>query len=543
MRFRRALAFALPAGLVLLANACGSDESTEEAATAAQDSAGAPGVALDDPDDAVVAPVVSPDSLSLNVDGELVLGPGDVVELTIEASPPGIYEIRLSLLDEVQDASLAKGKVETDEAGRATVQLTAPTTPSTFRVRITSGDASLETAVSVKADPVAVLTVVPLYAGERDTPHWIAEAFPGVSCAELSAAEVAAPHATAADDGEVLRLENLPVDTPMAVVARYEQAVSGCVDVAALRAQELRVVEVRASDRPTQVETTAFSVRFSVDDTYNAWYDGLSESIAPTLASALGEGESFRHLLDTMAESLDPEAASSFTATRNLRAWDARIWALWGNSASTRIADVLRGWMQQGVDDSASTDVFVGTLDFETTPEAPIMPMTSLAGVEATQAALATPVDVALELGPSNSVALGGRFYWQPSRLLAGLALTPALAATPEATSATEALAAQLDCGGVARSLVEASDDASIYEGCDEACAAEVCLAACDLIWIAVRGASAQRSSEATLDWSARAAAQVDEGSQLTSFDGAWVGTLTVEDTTLSLRGGVEGSL
>ena len=484
-----------------------------------------------------------PESLSFELQGDLLLAAGEATTIAIEASPPGVYELRVSLLNEAQDASLDRGRVTTDADGLASVELTAPTTNTTFTLRVSAGDVIVETGVSVETVFIAALTVQPLYEGERETPTWAAEAYRGLSCRDLATSPPTADFSVEASEGDALVFDELPAGEPFAISLKSQGAVSGCADVEGLPADEHTVVDIEVYDVPAQVDETALDLRFDVDTDFNAWRDGLSYSIQPIIDSVFANpGNDSRMLLDTMARALTLQSAQAFADARLTHGWDASMRGLWGANSSTRISDTLSQWLVSGVANASGTEVFVGTLDLVTNPDAPTIPLTTLDGVDAKQAALATPVDVELEIESSSSLLLGARFYWQPSRLLAALGWDAVSAANPEVATAPEALANQLDCAQVARTLVDATGSTSAFEGCDEDCLALTCLDACDLIWIALRGASAQRSSAATLDWTARASAVVNADSQLVSFEGTWVGTLAIEGTTVSLRGAVSGS-
>ncbi len=532
MNRRSAHVAALLAGL--LAVGCGSADQDRATSGALPDTS-------NDPDGMGASEATkTPESITVDYEGGASLKPGEVVQLAVWATPPDIYELRLSLLDEVRDASLDRGRVNTDEDGFATVELTAPTADTRFRVRVTGGDVSTETELRVAAKPTGTLAVQPFYTGQRETPSWTVEVYSGVTCRGLAASAGDTPLAsTTSEDAGPLTLTDLPANEPLTVTVRYERAVSGCSELPALRPEEITEIQVMVSDLPAQVETTALSVRFDVDLDHNAWRDGLSRSIEPTISTVL-DGDNVVLFLDAMAESLTVDLAPSFATARLESRWDSVLRQLWGSGSATHVTDALQGWMQSGIEQSSGSDVFVGTLDLLTDPDSPRLLLASVAGVDATQAALATPVDVDVELESSSALMLGGRFYWQPSRLLAALAFQHAVEEHVGAVSAPEALGTRLDCPAVARELsLAAGDDAEL--GTCEECLVDVCFDACELLWISLRGASAQRSSEATLEWSARAEGLVNEESELQSFEGNWVGTLSTEGTTLALRGAVSG--
>ena len=96
--------------------------------------------------------------------------------LRVRARPAKVYHLRFALPTSGGDAVLDQAEGDTGPDGIASVQLTAPSAPTTFDVRASSGGRSASLTVTVKDTGFATLQVQPLYAGFRPITTWVASA-------------------------------------------------------------------------------------------------------------------------------------------------------------------------------------------------------------------------------------------------------------------------------------------------------------------------------------------------------------------------------
>src|SRR2546427_3307 len=74
----------------------------------------------------------TPTKLAFDPATTLTMVPGDMRELSLDATPAAVYHVRFALLGDYKDDSLDKSEVDTDAKGHASVAITAPTAATTF---------------------------------------------------------------------------------------------------------------------------------------------------------------------------------------------------------------------------------------------------------------------------------------------------------------------------------------------------------------------------------------------------------------------------
>jgi len=164
-----AVAFVAATSLSLLLSGCSSAAKSEDAAASSApspsepngDGAGATAIAFSD-------------------EG-VVLIPGQARTLSLTVLPPATYTVRLALVGDAADAYLSASELVTDDSGKGSFTLTAPSSPKTFSIRASVGTRSAE----IQATPATGYTtveVVPVYSGRRKITDWVGTVSVGSSC-------------------------------------------------------------------------------------------------------------------------------------------------------------------------------------------------------------------------------------------------------------------------------------------------------------------------------------------------------------------------
>jgi hypothetical protein len=479
-------------------------------------------------------------SLVFEPDETLLLVPSEARELTVLASPPGVYVVRFALLGDDRDATLDTSEAQTDSHGAAHVLLTAPTSATTFKVSAAIGDSvATSLSVSVSASGFGTLQVHPSYTGKRKVLYWSSSARTGTTCAGLAGKLL--------EDGDLVgtspvsqvpQIDGVPVGPPLAVTIRGAYSVVGCKDVLDARAGEIVPVTVPVSDLPMKLDETSLQVKLGLDsggNDYAALFD------AQAVSDALGSDDGVALLGAMQAAAGDAGAQSDFQAARKSGGWDAAIDPILGGPDAIR--EKIQPWLVQGLGTLPSEQTFLGKLVPSTSPGYAWLSLSSIGGVDPKLIGIEPSNLVSWSAEADDTVQLGATFLFLPSRVSTALALGPAKAAAPGASSVPEALAELLGCDQIATALVSlGSGPGQSYAGCDAACTEQLCVKAMESLWRQLSDTSAAPGAP-TGKWviSATGAASVDDHARPQSFAGKWVGSLVVGPKAADVGGSASG--
>jgi hypothetical protein len=527
----------LPAAFALcvaLTTACSLNSQAERAAPAA--SGGTGGSA------GTGGNTAEPTSLTFESTEALTLFPGELRTVTVLASPPGVHRIRLALLGEAKDASLDRSEVDTLPDGTASVELTAPTSPTTFSIRASSGStASAQIPVSVSDSGFVVLQVEPSYSGTREVSYWVASVRAGTTCAALSG--------NPPPDGDLIgnaragsspQIEGVPVGPALAVTLRAGSFAGGCTDVSRVLTGQVNRVTVTVIDRPLQMSETNLAVALGIDTTSFDWTSSLQDGIDKATTAMLGSApDCMTALLDVMRATAGD--ADAFTAARSAGAWDEALRTALGTEP---LAILASEWLTTGAAALNGPNVFAGQLvSAGKDTDLAKLALSTVAGVDARLAGFpAVEIQGSWTADAGDTVVFGTRLYWTPSLLLTALALDAARTAVPGTTTVADALAEQLSCPDVGTLLSEAGAAPGVaFEGCDTACVTELCTSAVAILWERARNAS--QTGAASLHVALTGKAAINDSAQPIGFTGSWVGSLQAGATSASVSGPAVGSV
>jgi hypothetical protein len=475
-------------------------------------------------------------------------------ELRVQALPPKVYHLRFALPTsggDPLDAVLDHAEVDTGADGIASVQLTAPSTPTTFDVRASVGSRSALLTVTVKDTGFATLQVQPLYAGFRTITTWVASAYTEKTCAQLSgippedgplqtlpAAAVAAP-----------QLSLVPAGTQLAVTLRSGHFVGGCASVEKVPpgpADKPQVVQVTVLDRPIDLGGSPLAVSFGASASDTTWSSLLESSQTVMLQAMLGTStDDVDALLDAMREA-SGNALQTFETTRKAESWDDLLRLHWGATAATKLRDTSSAWLLLGRQKFATSEhLFTGTLTPIEQPGDPLdqrsadFTLLSVADLPGAQSGFVDRAKVSWSASPDDTLVIGTDLYLVQSRLAAALAEAAAQGdvAAADAASAPALLAEALDCAGLCAALAAAGPSAELaYDACDADCLTSLCQSGVAAIW--GRGGDATGLTPARLSLTATGGARVGDVAQVVGVSGTWIGSLTAGEAT-SATGGV----
>lgn len=469
----------------------------------------------------------APTSLAFAETQTLTLAPGATHTLEIVASPRGVYRVQFALLGTDAEggpggAALDRSEAWTDAKGTAEVTLTAPRTPAIFSVRASVGMAvSAELAVSVSDLGYGTLRVQPVYAGKRDVKTWFASVRDGQRCDELgSSPSDGTLFATAPKDG-FPEIADVPVGPVLAVLVRAGHFVSGCATLQTIDPREITTVPVSVIDRPMNLAGTRLAVTLGLQQPSGDWDAAMYQAVESSLSALVaGGGDDATVLLDAMQAEA---GGTSFGTTRFAEAWDDGIRQLWGAGASTRLRDVTREWMREGLRALVSSDAFSGVLAPDS--DGAVLELMSVAGHAPKEVGFNTPLLTAWSADASDTLLFGTSLLWAPPKLLTTLAVEPALAEYPELEDVQSALAEVARCSELGEHLASLGTSAEeAYAGCDGACLQSLCEEASAALWERMRGVTTP--TPATLAITASGAAKVGDTAEAVQLDGSWVGQL-----------------
>ncbi len=479
-------------------------------------------------------------SLVLDPPSTITLAPGEPTEITVAVEPPDVYVVRFSLLGDSLDASLDADKRVTSSDGQTSVNLLAPASPTTFRLRATAGgSATAEVAVSVSDEGFATVRVLPSYKGIRMTPTWTASAFTGITCAEIPGQPPEdGPIVSMGVGGKAMELASLPVGPRIAVTLRSQKTVGGCMEILDLNPGETRDVSVKVSDMPVHLDATRLDLTMETEP--------MAEDASPLLDELT---TSFVHLvfpskateakavLDALQGQLpDP---SAFAQARMLGGWDALVAASLDQSGQPLREDV-RAWIEHGLDPLRQGDVLAGKLT--SIPGSTTQGMLSLDrfhGLPLSPATIPKEHVVSLAVEPGDVMIVGGKISWLPTNLI-GAAGDVGAQELVGATDAAQALAGAVGCDDLAALL---SSTYPLPDTCDGPCIATACENAVGAMWQRARNDSAASFETVQLAFTISGTATVDGDAAIVGLDATWMGIQTHGDEETAVRGAAQGSL
>jgi hypothetical protein len=482
---------------------------------------------------------VGPSSIAFQPGDALQLLPGAVGKLLVKAAPPGVYHVRFGLLGDFKDASLDQSEADTDPSGMVSLAVTAPSSATTFSLRASVGDSvSAQIGVSVSASGFATLQVSPNYTGKRTPSYWLASVRSGTTCAALSGQPLTDGDLTASQlFGNTPQIDGVPVGPALAVTLRGAYSLYGCLDVTDVLAGEINTVTVQIADLPMQLDDTDLELTLGLDDPQKT---ALPEVFDPSATVDAIGGDDVAALLDAMSGAASDQTA--FDDARQSGGWDGLLDA-------THPPDALRSlvapWVVAGLAALPASDTFRGRLRSSgKLPGHAFIELDTISGADVAKMGLGDMFLATWEADPDDTVLVGSTLHIMPSRLLAGLALAPALAEVPTASSVPDAVATLLSCDDVAASLVGAgSGNGDSFAGCDQQCTIELCQSAIVTLWQTVAdSSSATGAPQASLSLTATGSSLVDDQARPTSFSGTWVGTLTLGTASTSVSGTATGT-
>jgi len=481
-------------------------------------------------------------TLSFESDEPLSLQRGDVATLTVQATPPGRYSVRFALLPgpggtPPGDAALNVTDQWTSDDGVGTVDVTAPSAPTTFFVRASSpGAVSGERLVTVNKTGLADLLVEPDYEGGRAVETWLATTTPNHTCATLPGGPLDetltwTPSSTASVD-----LRGVKADTQLAVVIRAERYAWGCATIEAAVEGVANRVQIPVTNVPIQLAGSDLSVSLDLTGFEDAFAGALAPVATALIESIAVNADDVTLLLDAM-QAHDEANGVAFGAVRTAERWDAVVAERLGPGAASVLRDPLERWFAAGPAQAAGP--LVGTLAaFGTDPTGARMMLTDIADEPPDALGFAEENDAVWYSPQGDKVVLGTVLSFSTSAFVVGSAESPALEEVSAANDLAEALAALLPCETVASVLVEHGQvPTESFAGCNLACTQDLCQAGVEAILTALSERSA--GAPATIDVAATGEGTVGSAADLIGLDGTWVGTLTVDSNRIDLGGKV----
>jgi hypothetical protein len=480
--------------------------------------------------------VTPPDDVSLafETEGVVTARPFESIPLGLRVSRDDAH-ITLWLEGDYGDASLVQATVDAS-GGKADVVLRAPSSPATFglRARVEGGRSDARVDVAISASGVAMLWVVPSYAGVRATVPATTSVFFDVSCAQLTPGKV---DGALQQDGAldtVSTLANVPAGRKVAVVSRLRHYAHGCTDLDVLVPGSVRDVRVRILDLPLDLLTGSFDVTFlasvaSDSDAFCSLLDGATERLLDAFLPR--ESSEASTLLMAMRSGLtSEEARSAFDARRQRAGWD-RIAATWLETHAPSLRARTASWIATGSPNS------IDPLRTYLVPSQGGQAQLFLLGLgpfAADTAGFWADTPFRFVADADDVVHLTGTLRFAPKALVARFGDTAAAQAPPN-TSVDTALAASIDCAGLTASL---SADGPL---CDGACLVDPCLSALSTMW-RTASTAAKDTDGVALDVTASGLASVDDQPEPTALSGQWVGSVLDSDRAFSLRGSFAGN-
>lgn len=482
-------------------------------------------------------------TLAFDSDEPLSLQRGDVATLTVQATPPGRYSIRFALLPGPEmtppgDAALNVTEQETTDDGLGTVDVTAPSAPTTFYVRASSaGAVSDQRLVTVNKTGLADLLVVPTYAGGRIVETWLAATTPNQTCATLPGGPLDDSLIWTSSTAMSVDLRGVKADTQLAVVIRAERYAWGCATIEAAVEGVANRVQVPVTNVPIQLTESNVSLSLDLTD-FEDMFAGALAPVATALLDSMAADvdDDVSLLLDAMQTHSDSNGVA-FGAVRTAERWDAVVADRLGPNSARALRDPLERWFAEGPRKAAGP--LRATLSaFGTDPTGARLVLTGVADKQPAALGFADESDAVWYSPQGDQVVLGAALAFSTSAFVVGSAESPALLEVSGVDDIGEALATLLSCETLASVLVEYGQvPTESYAGCNLECTRDLCQTGVEAILAALSERSAD--APATIEIAATGEGTVGSAAELVGLDGSWVGSLTVDSDRVELGGKV----
>jgi len=481
-------------------------------------------------------------SVRFTHDGVLELEPGQTV--TVDISTNAGAKVGVLLLGDAFDASLDRTTARADSNGHASVELRAPSQPSTFRLRAQVGDvASAELSVAVSDGGFAAVRVVPSYDGKRVLDEWIASVTVGSTCDSVLAAFPLDPPgalSTTSDIGTQPIVSSVPVGPVVAVAIRSGSLVAGCVQTALSSPGETVDVSVDVLDRPMQLGDAELDVTLGFSTTDPAYAALIDEGTALVAETAFPPTVSASTLLldAMMARITDPDDLAAFLALRSQSNLDESIGTELGSFHPFDVCSSFSADAKElATSDAASTALTIeGRLSGSAeNPAAPTFLPSTFAGLDASELSIPTSLSMSWSTTPNDGLVIGGELPFSPTALASHFMNQAAADASGPGVTVSSLVAAGYDCGAIAYSVGD-------LPSCDVACVETLCLGAIDDLW--ARGTTASddgASPSGALSISISGTSTVDADVLPVDLTGTWVGSLDGLSESLNLSGAASG--
>ncbi|HEV8247296.1 MAG TPA: hypothetical protein VGP93_16070, partial [Polyangiaceae bacterium] len=298
-------------------------------------------------------------------------------------------------------------------------------------------------------------------------------------------------------------------------------------------------VVVPLNDRPIQFDMTTLALSFGFDRVSTAWDGELSQVIEQAKLAMLGTAlDDLEATLDAMQQAVPDTETATFAAARSNRGWDAALKAVY--SDNTILRDAAGQWMSAGTAELYAEDAFLGELAADDTdPLRAFLTLSKVAGYEPASAGFPSMAAASWSADSQDTLLVSSDLLWSPSKLLSVLAIAPALE-QGSSQSVSQALAAELDCGLFAETLVDTGQPlGELYSGCGLSCAVTACRDGVALMW--QRASEVSDQAQPLFALSSTGAATVGDEAEIVSLLGSWVARFAAENEAATATGPLKG--
>ncbi len=482
-------------------------------------------------------------TLKFEQQGTLELRPREKSTLLLDASPG--TTVTLLLLGDALDASLGEATAQADANGLASVQLVAPSQPTTFVVRAQVGDlASAELHVAVSEQGFATVDIIPSYTGKRDLSGWSADILVGGSCEDILAGYPQNPVGALHVESSTLSglsIESVPVGPELAVAVRSGSLAAGCANFSAKHPEGVDEITITVLDRQVDLSGAELDVSLVYSPSAPSDFGAIVRDGALEVADVAFPTTTplSTLLLDEMGLLIPEDSSSSFAALREQSALDDVVASdLEGVDPHAFCASLAEAGAALAV--ARTTGADLATIDGRVSgqtdqPGKASFALASFLGFDASE--LSTPP--------------GASFSWSASvdDLLVITGVLPVAAARVGAAFMKDAYADQGGTTSIPDAITEAIDCAQIaqtityngaVEGCDQACLEDACATAAASRW--ELGVSADDEANlGNLQIGVSGTMSVSGDLVPLELQGTWLGTLSSPLAQTQISGDASG--
>jgi hypothetical protein len=266
----------------------------------------------------------------------------------------------------------------------------------------------------------------------------------------------------------------------------------------------------------------------------------LASGAADASNSFFATGNDAKVLLDAM-QSATPGGASGTSAAQFQNGRSANDWSTatssWLAAHTPSIHARASTWL------TAAAPSALGDLSAHLAPASGVglatMTLSEFAGLDAKSAGLSSSVAFGFVADSSDVLHLSGTVLISPSNLIAAAADAQAVTTVSGATDVSSALATEIDCAGLASSLVGSGE---CYSGCNADCTGALCATAISVLWQNAKNASLNASHTVAMDLAASAKTTVADDAAPASFDGSWTGNVHLPGAPFTVGGAATAS-